>query len=232
MKNKNIIVALDYDSEYKALNFLDSIDPSSCRIKVGKEMFTLFGPSLIKSIHSRGFSVFLDLKFHDIPNTCANAVRAAAELGVWMVNVHASGGEKMMSAAKKIIEPYGNNKPLLIAVTVLTSFDPSDLISVGINKSTNEQVLHLAKLAHQCELDGVVCSALETPLIKQNIDKSFLTVTPGIRMVDDSLNDQSRVMSPLNAIKNGSDYLVIGRSITSSDKPSLVLEGITSSIQN
>ena len=173
MKNKNIIVALDYDSEYKALNFLDSIDPSSCRIKVGKEMFTLFGPSLIKSIHSRGFSVFLDLKFHDIPNTCTNAVRAAAELGVWMVNVHASGGEKMMCAAKKILEPYGNDKPLLIAVTVLTSFCQSDLISVGINRSTNKQVLHLAKLAHQCELDGVVCSALETHLIKEKIDQSF-----------------------------------------------------------
>ena len=162
MLDPKVIVALDYENQNDALAFVDNIDPTQCRLKVGKEMFTLFGPDFVRELHKRGFSVFLDLKFHDIPNTCSKAVKAAAEMGVWMVNVHASGGERMMSASREILEPYGKDRPLLIGVTVLTSMEQSDLAGIGLDVAPQEQVKRLAKLTQQSGLDGVVCSAHES----------------------------------------------------------------------
>ncbi len=176
-----IIVALDYENANEALAFVDRIDPRDCRLKVGKEMFTFNGPQFVKSLHDRGFDVFLDLKFHDIPNTVARAFAAAAEMGVWMVNVHASGGARMMEAARQSLEPYGKEAPLLTAVTVLTSMDESDLIGVGINLSPAAHAERLALLTKQCGLDGVVCSAHEAQRLKQICGADFKLVTPGIR---------------------------------------------------
>jgi orotidine-5'-phosphate decarboxylase len=232
MIDQKVIVALDYDNQADALAFVDKIDPSSCRLKVGKEMFTLFGPEFVKQLHARGFSVFLDLKFHDIPNTCSKAVRAAAELGVWMVNVHAVGGEKMMTAARDIIEPYGKDRPLLIGVTVLTSMEQSDLSATGIQVSPQEQVLRLAKLTKNSGLDGVVCSAHESSLLKTELGKDFTLVTPGIRPAGSAAGDQKRIMTPVEAIDAGSDYLVIGRPITQSVLPAQVLAEINATLTN
>lgn len=176
-----VIVALDYDNQNEALAFVDRIEPGSCRLKVGKEMFTFFGPDFVRQLHDRGHSVFLDLKFHDIPNTCSKAVKAAADLGVWMVNVHASGGERMMTASREILEPYGKDRPLLIGVTVLTSMEASDLAGIGINCEPHQQVLNLASLAKNSGLDGVVCSAHEAHTLKQSLGQGFKLVTPGIR---------------------------------------------------
>jgi orotidine-5'-phosphate decarboxylase len=230
MIDQKVIVALDYGNQADALAFVDKIDPSSCRLKVGKEMFTLFGPEFVKQLHARGFSVFLDLKFHDIPNTCSKAVRAAAELGVWMVNVHAVGGEKMMTAARNIIEPYGNDRPLLIGVTVLTSMEQSDLSATGIQVSPQEQVLRLAKLTQNSGLDGVVCSAHESSLLKNELGNDFTLVTPGIRPAGSAAGDQKRIMTPVEAIAAGSDYLVIGRPITQAASPAQVLADINATL--
>jgi orotidine-5'-phosphate decarboxylase len=230
MGDPKVIVALDYDTQSAALSFIDSIDPESCRLKVGKEMFTLFGPDFVRQLHQRGFSVFLDLKFHDIPNTCAKAVRAAAELGVWMVNVHASGGERMMSAARDILAPYGNDRPLLIGVTVLTSMSESDLVDIGCRFPPQEQVLGLATLAKRSGLDGVVCSAQEAPMLKEKLGRDFQLITPGIRPSGSDIGDQRRVMTPQAAIAAGADYLVIGRPITQADEPALVLQSINRTI--
>lgn len=224
--DKKVIVALDYDSQNDALTFVDRIDPVSCRLKVGKEMFTLYGPQFVKTLHKRGFDVFLDLKFHDIPNTCSKAVRAAAELGVWMVNVHAAGGERMMSAAKEILEPYGKERPLLIGVTVLTSMEQTDLAGVGLNIEPQQQVMRLAQLAKESGLDGVVCSAQESNILKSHLGKEFKLVTPGIRPAGSAAGDQRRIMTPVEAIQSGSDYLVIGRPITQAANPSEVLDAI------
>ena len=226
IKESKVIVALDYNQESDALKFVDSVDPSLCRLKVGKEMFTYFGPAFVKKLIERRFEVFLDLKFHDIPNTVASAVRAAAELGVWMVNVHASGGAKMMTAAREILEPYGNDAPLLTAVTVLTSMDQEQLSAVGIERQVREQVCLLAQLAGKCGLDGVVCSAQEAPLLRQIMGKDFLLVTPGIRPLNAAVGDQSRVVTPKQAVLNGSSYLVIGRPITRAEDPNEVLRQI------
>ncbi|MDW6003663.1 orotidine-5'-phosphate decarboxylase [Vibrio mangrovi] len=230
MGEPRVIVALDYDNQSEALRFVDQINPQHCRLKVGKEMFTLFGPDFVRALHQRGFSVFLDLKFHDIPNTCAKAVKAAAELGVWMVNVHASGGERMMTAAREILEPYGAERPLLIGVTVLTSMSQHDLAGIGLDIEPQEQVLRLAELTKKSGLDGVVCSAQEAHLLKERFGQTFQLVTPGIRPEGSDVGDQHRIMTPQQAISAGSDYLVIGRPITQSKEPALVLERINQSL--
>ena len=230
MKDQKVIVALDYDNQADALAFVDKIDPSSCRLKVGKEMFTLFGPEFVKELHKRGFSVFLDLKFHDIPNTCSKAVRAAAEMGVWMVNVHASGGERMMTASREILEPYGKDRPLLIGVTVLTSMEQQDLAGIGLDIAPQEQVKRLAALTKNSGLDGVVCSAQEASMLKADLGKDFQLVTPGISPAGADVGDQKRIMTPVDAITSGSDYLVIGRPITQAENPSQVLSEINLSL--
>lgn len=230
MNNKPIVVALDFDDKKAALQLIDQLDPEMCRLKVGKEMFTLFGPELVKDIHSRDFDLFLDLKFHDIPNTVAKAVTAAAELGVWMTNVHATGGLAMMEAAKKALVPYGKDAPLLIAVTVLTSMSDEDLKLIGINVPAFEHVQRLARLTQQAGLDGVVCSAHEAQLLKASLGESFKLVTPGIRPVGADKGDQHRIMTPPQAIEAGSDYLVIGRPITKAADPLAALTAIHQSL--
>lgn len=231
MNTTPVIVALDYSDEKQALSFVDRIDPSTCQLKVGKEMFTLFGPQFVRALHERGFKVFLDLKFHDIPNTTAKAVAAAAELGVWMVNVHASGGMRMMQAACEALQPYGKDKPLLIGVTVLTSMEQSDLNGVGLDIAPQEQVMRLASLTKEAGLDGVVCSAQEASLLKEALGKEFQLVTPGIRPVGSQQGDQRRIMTPSQALQVGSDYLVIGRPITQADDPAQVLANINQEIR-
>lgn len=225
-----IIVALDYEKEAEALALVDQIDPSLCRLKVGKEMFTTLGINFVKQLHQRNFDVFLDLKYHDIPNTVARAVRSAADLGVWMVDLHASGGLRMMEEAKKILEPYRKDAPLLIAVTVLTSMEDLDLLQIGINASPMEQVLRLAHLTQRAGLDGVVCSPQEVEILRNTCGKEFKLVTPGIRPIGTDFGDQRRVMTPTAAIRAGSDYLVIGRPITQADNPAEVLRSINVSI--
>lgn len=225
-----IVVALDYDNRDKALAFIDRIDPRDCRLKVGKEMFTLFGPQLVRDIQARGFDVFLDLKFHDIPNTTAHAVAAAAELGVWMVNVHASGGARMMTAAREALLPFGNDAPLLIAVTVLTSMEASDLADLGIAATPAEHAERLARLTQNCGLDGVVCSAQEAVRFKSELGQSFKLVTPGIRPVGSDAGDQRRIMTPQQAQTAGVDFMVIGRPITQSANPSQTLRDIRTSL--
>jgi orotidine-5'-phosphate decarboxylase len=230
MNDAKVVVALDFNNQADALAFVDKINPSDCRLKVGKEMFTYFGPEFVKVLVAKGFDVFLDLKFHDIPNTVAKAVTAAAELGVWMVNVHASGGLKMMEKAKEALLPYGDKAPLLIAVTVLTSMEESDLLGLGITKSPAEQVEHLATLTKQAGLDGVVCSAQEAQLLKNKLGKDFKLITPGIRPEGSSVDDQKRIMTPVQAVDIGVDYLVIGRPITKAEDPHSVLQAINDSL--
>lgn len=225
-----IVVALDYDNRDKALAFIDRIDPNDCRLKVGKEMFTLFGPQFVRDIQQRGFDVFLDLKFHDIPNTTAHAVAAAAELGVWMVNVHASGGARMMTAAREALLPFGNDAPLLIAVTVLTSMEASDLADLGIAATPAEHAERLARLTQNCGLDGVVCSAQEAGHFKSELGKEFKLITPGIRPVGSDAGDQRRIMTPQQAQTAGVDFMVIGRPITQSANPSQTLRDIRVSL--
>ena len=226
-----IIVALDYEKEAEALALVDQIDPSLCRLKVGKEMFTTLGINFVKQLHQRNFDVFLDLKYHDIPNTVARAVRSAADLGVWMVDLHASGGLRMMEEAKRILEPYGKDAPLLIAVTVLTSMEDLDLLQIGINASPMEQVLRLAHLTQRAGLDGVVCSPQEVEILRNACGEDFKLVTPGIRPIGADFGDQRRVMTPTAAIRAGSDYLVIGRPITKANNPVEVLRSINASIR-
>lgn len=217
--SKNIIIALDFATGDKTLQFLDLLDPNLCRVKIGKELFTASGPQLVRKIIDRGFDVFLDLKFHDIPNTVARASKVAADLGIWMFNIHASGGRTMMEAARESIDSLGNQRPLLIGVTVLTSFLKKDLEQTGIHSYPEDQVSKLAFLARDSGLDGVVCSAAETKLLRSQIDDKFCLVTPGIRRPEDAIGDQKRVVGPAEAIQNGSNYLVVGRPITSADSP-------------
>ncbi|WP_303293620.1 orotidine-5'-phosphate decarboxylase [Marinobacter sp. ST-43] len=229
MQNLNdpkIIVALDFPSKNPALALADQLDPAKCRLKVGKELFTRSGPDLVKALQSRGFDIFLDLKFHDIPNTTSAAVVAAAELGVWMVNVHASGGEKMMVACRERLEAFGNDRPLLIAVTVLTSMSDEDLAGIGITGSAEAHVSRLATLTKNSGLDGVVCSAQEAPRLKAEQGSDFQLITPGIRPLTADKGDQQRIMTPTDALKAGSDYLVIGRPITQAPDPLAALESI------
>ena len=229
MTNKPI-VALDFDDQVQALTLIEQLDPAMCRLKIGKEIFTLFGPDFVKQVQSKGFDVFLDLKFHDIPNTVAKAVTAAAELGVWMVNVHASGGKVMMEAARNALEPYGEQAPQLIAVTVLTSMSSDELPLIGVNKSADEQVINLAQLTKDAGLGGVVCSAQEAKQLKIILGKDFKLVTPGIRPVGADIGDQHRIMTPEKAIEAGVDHLVIGRPITKAQNPQQALKDIFESI--
>lgn len=231
MATNPVVVALDFEQKAAALDLVSQLDPTLCRLKVGKEMFTHFGPGFVTELQQRKFDVFLDLKFHDIPNTVAKAVRAAADLGVWMVNVHASGGSKMMQAAAQALADFGTDKPLLIAVTVLTSMEQTDLTELGISRSVAEQVSHLASLTKQAGLDGVVCSAQEAELLKQQCGKDFCLVTPGIRPAFAGSDDQKRVMTPSQALAVGVDYLVIGRPITKAANPLQALQAIYQEIR-
>ena len=224
-----VIVALDYSSAEEALALVEQLNSGQCRLKVGKELFTSAGPQLVKALVDRNFEVFLDLKFHDIPNTVAKAVCAAADLGVWMTNVHASGGSRMMTAAKQALVQQGSDM-LLTAVTVLTSMQGSDLHQVGVPLHPQDQVLGLAKLTHSCGLDGVVCSAQEAQLLRSNLSAGFKLVTPGIRPADSAADDQRRIVTPEQAVELGSDYLVIGRPITQAADPSAVLNSINRSL--
>lgn len=226
-----IIVALDYADAPSALNMADQLDPALCRVKVGKELFTSSGPAIVEALQHKNFEVFLDLKFHDIPNTTASAVRAAAELGVWMVNVHAGGGRRMMEACREILErSVSRSRPLLTAVTILTSLEQEDLLEVGIDIEPMVQVQRLARLTQECGLDGVVCSAREARALRGALGEEFLLVTPGIRPLESSADDQKRIVTPQQALENGSSYLVIGRPITRSDMPAQALANILSSL--
>lgn len=225
----SIIVALDAKSQYDALKIADLLDPSLCRLKVGKELFTHEGPSVVKALHDKGFEVFLDLKFHDIPNTTAQAVCAAADLGVWMVNVHASGGRKMMETCVERLKA-GNYSTQLIAVTVLTSMGREDLRDIGLDIEPFEQVKRLAKLTQDSGLDGVVCSAQEAKMLRQDLGAEFALVTPGIRPAGANADDQKRIVTPKQAMLDGSTHLVIGRPITQSENPSQTLQDILSTL--
>ncbi len=225
-KDPRVIVALDFADGQTARRFVDGLEPGSCRLKIGKELFTREGPELVRHLVANGHEVFLDLKFHDIPNTVARACEAAAALGVWMVNVHASGGARMMSAASAALREFGADRPLLIGVTVLTSMTGEDLREVGITSAPQEQVLRLAKLAQASGLDGVVCSPREATSLRHELGAAFTLVTPGIRPVGASMDDQSRVLTPADAIRSGSDYLVMGRPITRAGDPVSVLKSI------
>ena len=227
-----IIVAVDFADIKSAWNFIDRVDPNDCRLKIGKELFTHAGPDFVKKIMQKGFDVFLDLKFHDIPNTVAKAIAATADLGVWMTNVHASGGSRMMTAAKDALYSYGKDAPILIAVTVLTSMESTDLQEVGINISPLEQATRLAILAKNCGLDGVVCSAKEVQSFKTRLGSDFKLVTPGIRPAGTNPDDQRRIMTPQRAQAAGSDYLVIGRPITQAEDPAKALQTILATLDS
>ncbi len=229
MNDPKVIVALDFPDTSSASGLVDRLDPSMCRLKVGKELFVRGGPQFVESLQAKGFQVFLDLKFHDIPNTVAAACRAAAELGVWMVNVHALGGLKMMEAAANAVGGY-DNRPICIAVTILTSMDTSDLQGIGVAGEPAENVDRLAALAEQAGMDGVVCSALEAERLRQLRGADFQLVTPGIRPAGADVNDQKRIMTPTKAIAAGASYLVIGRPITQADDPLQVLNNINTEL--
>lgn len=225
----SIIVALDAKSEYDALTIVDQLDPALCRVKVGKELFTHEGPSVVKTLQDKGFEVFLDLKFHDIPNTTAQAVCAAADLGVWMVNVHASGGRKMMETCVERLKA-GNYQTQLIAVTVLTSMGREDLRDIGLDIEPVEHVKRLAKLTQESGLDGVVCSAQEAKILREILNADFALVTPGIRPEGSNADDQKRIVTPKQAMLDGSTHLVIGRPITKAEHPTEMLKSILASI--
>lgn len=230
MSDPKIIVALDFPGAMPALALAHRLSPELCRLKVGKELFTATGPSLLEQLMKSGFEVFLDLKFHDIPNTTAQACKAAANLGVWMINVHALGGRKMMEAAQLAVS-NSVKPPKLIAVTLLTSMNQEDVSDLGISATPEQMVLHLAKMAQESGLDGVVCSAMETALLRQQCGNKFNLVTPGIRPAEASLDDQSRVMTPEAALLAGSSYLVIGRPITKAADPLQALLDINQQIR-
>jgi len=219
-----IVVALDFPSERETMQLVDQLEPSLCRLKVGKELFTRCGPTLVKQLVNRNFDVFLDLKYHDIPNTVAKACTAAADLGVWMLNVHALGGEKMMAAARQALS--GDDSPLLIAVTWLTSSGQAELDALGLETTPEQMVSRLARMTKNAGLDGVVCSAQEAPMLRQDLGGDFCLVTPGIRLADAKQDDQCRVVTPEKAMKDGASYLVIGRPITQAAEPCKVLRTI------
>ncbi len=224
-----VIVALDYPTAGQALDFVGSVSPDLCRLKVGKELFTRGGPALVEQLVAAGYDLFLDLKFHDIPNTVAQACVAAADLGVWMMNVHASGGRRMMEAAREALENRGQ-RPLLIGVTVLTSMEQEDLAEIGLTSSPAEQVSRLAALAHRAGLDGVVCSPRESATLRASEGNDFFLVTPGVRPTGSALGDQKRVLTPEEAVRQGSDYLVIGRPVTQAPNPVEMLKSINATL--
>jgi len=229
MSDPRIIVALDYPDAKGALELASRLDPALCRLKVGKELFTAAGPALLAKLHKPGFGVFLDLKYHDIPNTVAGACRAAAELGVWMINVHALGGRAMMAAAREALSG-GMARPKIIAVTLLTSMGAGDMADVGLGGSPQDAVLRLARLAQECGLDGVVCSPQEAGALRRQSGKAFTLVTPGIRPAESAQDDQQRIATPRQAIADGADYLVIGRPITRAPDPLAALRRINDEI--
>ena len=225
MSDPRIIVPLDFPEPRQALEFVEKLQPVLCRLKVGKELFTKAGPILVEKLIGKGFDVFLDLKYHDIPTTVARACAVAADLGVWMVNMHASGGTQMMSFAREELEKK-SHRPLLIGVTILTSMNEEALRELGYQCSVEEQVMKLAQLTHDAGLDGVICSAQEVEMLRNSLGKDFKLVTPGVRPDGYDNNDQKRVMTPGQAINAGSDYLVIGRPITQAEDPVQVLKNI------
>ncbi len=226
---KRVIVALDFATELDAWRMLEHLDPNRCRVKVGKELFTRAGPALVRRIIDAGFDVFLDLKYHDIPNTVAGACSAATDLGCWMINVHASGGRNMMTAASECLAQY-QTRPLLIAVTVLTSLDDTSIAQLGFAFTADKLVLRLAALSQECGMDGVVCSTHELLAIKQRCGQKFVAVTPGVRPKGSADNDQRRVATPSGAVAAGADYLVIGRPITRAANPAHALDAIYAEI--
>ncbi len=228
---KRIIVALDFKSAASAMMLAKQLDPNLCAVKIGKELFTRAGPKFVEAIMNLGFNVFLDLKFHDIPNTVAGACEAAADLGVWMVNVHTSGGQEMLEAAANTIAKHPK-RPLLVGVTLLTSLDQAAIAKIGYTGSVEENVDCLAQLSKDCGLDGVVCSAHEAGPILSNQGRNFIRVTPGIKFASTKANDQKRIMTPAEAIQNGASFLVIGRSITESDNPIAALEQANAEVQS
>jgi len=230
MTEPRIIVALDYPDADSARQFIARVRPDRCRLKVGKELFVTAGPDFVRELVDQGFEVFLDLKFHDIPNTVAQACKAAARLGVWMMNVHASGGPRMLAAAREALEAF-ERRPLLIAVTVLTSMGSDELRAIGVPTDAEQQVLRLAGLTHVAGLDGVVCSAMEATALRRELGPDFCLVTPGIRPTGSATGDQTRILTPIQAIRAGADYLVIGRPITQADEPLHVLESIAQEIE-
>ena len=230
MDNKRIVVALDVPEGPAALALAARLDPALCRVKVGKELFVSAGPAVVESLQRAGFEVFLDLKFHDIPNTVAAACKAAARLGVWMMNVHASGGAAMMQAAREAV-PAGAKAPLLIGVTVLTSLRDAELAAIGWSGSAADNVMRLARLAHANGLDGVVCSAREASVLRESIGPGFVSVTPGIRPAGGEAGDQARVVTPEDAVRAGAHYLVVGRPVTQAADPAASLRAIAASIE-
>ena len=228
MMQSPIIVALDYPQPEPALQLLEKLDPQLCRVKVGKEMFTRMGPAFVEACMKRGFDVFLDLKFHDIPNTVAGACRSGADLGVWMMNVHASGGRRMMQAACEAVDK-SSAETLLIAVTILTSLSEEELAEIGFSGSAAENVSRLAALAQSSGMHGVVCSPREAQQLRSDLGDEFLLVTPGVRPAGSDTADQRRVMTPQDAINAGSNYLVIGRPITAAEDPLQALQQIADS---
>ena len=231
MIDPKVIVALDTAEAGLALEFAAKTSPDLCKLKVGKELFTSAGPQLVEKLVDQGFDIFLDLKFHDIPNTVKKAVYAASKLGIWMVNVHASGGHDMLAAAREAVDMAGNRKPFLIAVSVLTSMSDQDMSQLGINCSVAEQVERLAGLSLNAGLDGLVCSAKEVSQLRQKFGIAPLLVTPGIRPAGTSSDDQQRIMTPEQAMAAGSSYLVIGRPITQHSNPAQALAEINLTLQ-
>ena len=229
--HSKVIVALDFDNESKVDELVSQLNPRDCRLKVGKELFTYFGPSLVKRLVNAGFDVFLDLKFHDIPNTVAKACLAAADMGVWMVNVHASGGEKMMNHANNELHKHFDAPPKLIAVTVLTSMDQQQLNGVIDSVTIEQQVIKLARLTDSAGLDGVVCSAMEAQTLRQHLGSQFELVTPGIRPKGSAIDDQTRIVTPTDAVGYGVNYMVIGRPITKSNDPVATLKEINEEVK-
>jgi orotidine-5'-phosphate decarboxylase len=226
VSNPRIIVALDFPSAASALELVQRLDPQLCRLKVGKELFTRLGPDFVTRLTARGFDVFLDLKFHDIPNTVAGACAAAADLGVWMVNVHACGGRRMMEAARQRLEDYSPQRPMLVAVTILTSLGAADIAEVGFQGTPADNVLRLSRLARASGLDGIVCSPREAALVRSDTAGPFLLVTPGIRPAAAPRDDQHRITTPADALRSGADFLVIGRPITQAEDPLQALSAI------
>lgn len=231
-RDSKLIIALDFEEVNKAKTFVEKLNPEKCRLKVGLELFTIGGVDLVTYFISQGYEIFLDLKFYDIPNQVAGACRAAAEIGVWMLNVHASGGLKMMQAAREAIDSVSGKKPYLIAVTILTSFSQQELNQTGFSNTMNEHVLSLADLAKTAGLDGVVCSAEEAAMLRERYGKSFCIVTPGIRPTGVPLDDQIRIVTPHDAMASGVDYMVVGRPITRAKNPIQVIDQILLDINN
>ena len=232
MPEPRVIVALDFAGASEALALVERLQPGACALKVGKELFVSAGPDIVRRLVGRGFNVFLDLKFHDIPHTVAQACAAATRLGVWMLNVHAAGGRAMLSAARESVTraAAGSRPPLLIGVTVLTSLRAEDLEETGVAGPPEAAAIRLARLCAACALDGVVCSAAEAPALRRALGATLKLVTPGIRLPGSAADDQARVVTPEAAIASGADFLVIGRPVTRAEDPLAELARINAAL--